>query len=209
MTLDELMKRLEQYKAKLKYSCILMAVFILILIIMLSLGLTPIIGLSSLRYGSSYVYGIIFITIVFLVINFFKATRVYNKTKKDLLENSSVYENELKHIILNDGDNIYTENYVFFEHGLNICKYDEIIMVYIANTPQRAHMNKDWCMITKKGKIYTVKISEKYLLEKEIMHNENLELDKLLSSKNPNILVGKTKENLKILRKKYKIRGIL
>ena len=129
---------------------------------------------------------------------------------KNISSNDKVmYENELKHIILNDGDNIYTENYVFFEHGLNICKYDEIIMVYIANTPQRAHMNKDWCMITKKGKIYTVKISEKHLLEKEIMHNENLELDKLLSSKNPNILVGKTKENIKILRKKYNIRGIL
>ena len=130
------------------------------------------------------------------------------KQKKDLLENYSVYETELKHIILNDGDNIYTENYVFFEHGLNICKYDEIVMVYIANIPSRGHIIKEWCMITKKGKIYTVKISEKHLLDNEI-YNENLELDKLLSSKNSNILVGKTKENIKILRQKYNIRGIL
>ena len=209
MTLEELIKRLENYKKKTIYSCLTLLVLSLALIIFLLLDLKPLLGINILRYGPAYFYGLIAIVIILVIVNYLKVTRGYSKTIKDLLENSDMYEKELKNIILNDGNNIYTENYVFFENGLNICRYDEIIMVYIANTPSRAHMNKDWCMITKKGKIYTVKISEKHLLEEEIIHNEHLELDKMLLSKNPNILVGKTKENLKILRKKYKIRGIL
>ncbi len=108
---------------------------------------------------------------------------------------------ELDNILLKTPDCFFADNYIFKVNDRIYIKYSEIVLMYNYYIPRsRGIVRRKCCFITKGRKKF--KIDNPKTSYEQFSGNE---LQKLILEKNPNVLVGKTKENKKILLEKYGI----
>lgn len=153
-------------------------------------------------------FAIIFlISEAYILTDFIRRMIKNKRVIKNISSNDKVmYENELSTYLYKTKENyIFTENFIFFfdSSNIEICKYEDVLMIYkkmylgFKMGPQESYY-----ILTKKGNLFKVLL---WSLDGD-KNNENLDLEKLFIEKNSNILIGKTKENKKIIKEKYKLK---
>lgn len=146
--------------------------------------------------------------VIVLVYLIFKSISVLKDKKEiDTLfeKNGKFYKDELNKVIFQTKGKeilIFTENLAFLiGNNVEICSYDKILLMHKKTRLEKyGGVVKCLFLLTKKAcyKIYLYHPQSN-------LSNEKIasELENLLISKNPNILVGKTVENKKLLKEKY------
>lgn len=128
------------------------------------------------------------------------------KIKKIISSNKEFFDKELNNIIIHTKENfIFTENYVFFlSRNLHICTYNQLLLMYKTVKCQKGFGYIGYLVIvTKFGKYDIVLYHPQSNLSNIGIEDE---IEKVLLLKNPNILIGKTRDNIKVLREKYNIK---
>lgn len=111
---------------------------------------------------------------------------------------------ELKTPILTRDDCILTENnlVILNTYLFDYVSYNDIILIYKKMVLNKRSLDQNLCVLTKKNKIFKFPIYTSAMLN-------NIKLDdftEIIIKKNPNVLINKTKQNLLIIEKKYKIK---
>ena len=122
------------------------------------------------------------------------------------IDNYTEVNEELKNIIYNSKEGyIFTENYaILIGSDVLICKYEQILMIYRDKyLSNRLGPFESIFLITDDGKRFEF-ILWSLFSEK----NNNFDLENFIKKKNSSVLVGKTKENKKILKEKYGVKKI-
>lgn len=113
---------------------------------------------------------------------------------------------KLNHIIGHVAYNyILTENYIIGNYSKKeTVKYKDIVLIYYSFSGSKTGIDKILTIIKNNGKKYSFIIDSSALSWYE--DEEPKDFSNILLEKNPSILVGKTKENKKILLEKYNIK---
>ncbi len=144
---------------------------------------------------------LLFVLIVLVVLSFCEFLKIeeLNDFYSFMVKKKLV--SELDNILLETTDCFFTNNYIFKIKDKTYIKYSEIVLMYNYYIPRsRGIVRRKCCFITKGRKKF--KIDNPKTSYEQFSGNE---LQKLILEKNPNVLVGKTKENKKILLEKYGI----
>lgn len=122
------------------------------------------------------------------------------------VDNVDELNEELKNIIYNSKEGyIFTENYaILIGIGIRICKYEQILMIYRDKyLSNKSGPFESLFLITDNGKNF-----EFVLWSLFPERNNDFDLENFIKEKNPSVLVGKTKENKRIMKEKYGIKRI-
>lgn len=130
------------------------------------------------------------------------------KIKKIISSNKESFDKELNNLIIHTKENfIFTDNYVFFlSRNLQICTYNQLLLMYKTVKCQKGFGYIGYLVIVTKFGKYDIVLYH----PQSNLSNIDIEdkIEKVLLLKNPNILIGKTKENKKILKEKYGVKKI-
>jgi len=138
------------------------------------------------------------IPIVDILSNYFKdkkyVSNLSDNCKQDL-------NKELESTLLTNNEWYLTEKYIFItEPNIMTIRYDDIILMYYKLHLSPSRFNSRFYQQV----IIVLNNGQKYKFTVESNNNEDfIKCAGIISAKNKNILIEKTKENLKILNQKY------
>lgn len=146
----------------------------------------------------------IFINLVFLITMFLGYNIQLHKIKSLKKESNLKFELE-KQIIYYPEDCIFTEHYFIIDFSKKyIFNYNDIVLIYMKNKCTHMGIKKYLWIVLKSGKKYS-----SWINKNDVFNEYSFDYDdvfEIFIKKNPNILVGKTKENEKILYEQYGIK---
>ncbi len=181
-------------KSKLYLKILLLSLIIFIFVISIILNYCKhdlVLGLIFLLFGLH----------IFNIMSYFSLLKKCKQIKKYFTINNII--NELKNISFNvAGNYILTDNYIIDLTSKNfIIKYTDIILIYKKHVFKRYSIDTVLNIVTINNK------NHKFAIDTDCntINLEYKDFSDIILSKNKNVLVGKTKENKKIVKEKYGI----
>lgn len=175
-----------------------LTIIIIILILLIIVFLTSY-YIKKVKILNLYCPFIILFVFVILVSNIFTLLRI-NK-----IEKNPILKNELDNILLNVSSKYFlTNNYIVSYFNDSLIKYDDIVLIYYKTRAMSAHgIYTMMYVVEKNGKVSRFEVSN---TSTTIGDEEPMDFKNILLEKNPNILIGLSKNNKEKIFEAYKIK---
>lgn len=161
-------------------------------------GILDLINTTSI----SFLFDIIIIYIAFKFLRNEIKVVLFVKRKQ---YNADEINAELTNILVETKEgHVFTENYaILLGEFIEICNYSDILLMYKKSSlAKQLGPRESLFLVTKNGNEFEIIL---WSLHSE-KNNKNTNFEELLRLKNPNILLGRTKENRELLKEKYSVK---
>lgn len=172
----------------------------------LLLMLCIIVFIVLIMYDLQIIYiSIMLIFIIFLIgliVSNFSEVEQLKDCYRILKRNNEI--EELNHVLFYSRHQyILTSKYIIkFSFANEIYNYFDIVLIYIKHVREKHGVNKNLNVIMKSGRKISFEIGSTMMC----INSDTIDFSNIILEKNPNVLVGKTKKNKKILLEKYGIK---
>lgn len=147
----------------------------------------------------------IYIPFILVAVLLFIIGAIFNLYRVIKIKKNPILKQELNNIILNVSANYFlTDNYIVPYYSNKIIKYDDIILIYYKNNLETHGYKKYMHVVQKNGNVQRFEIDTTAITLG--YDSERKDFADILLQKNPNILVGLSEENKKIILEKYGIK---